>query len=230
MKRFALFILALAGLPLCWAVARSAIDILSMQPNGEGMSIPAGTLGLWAGFGTFLALWLVRFRPVKTYVFGHEMTHAIVGLCFGAKPSNLKVTMKGGSVQLTKSNVWITLSPYFVPFYTILAVIVAAVARLCMGTLPFPPAWMFAVGFTWCFHLCFTIKSLGEEQPDVKEYGRLFSWELIFLFNAAGILIWVSVMSGINPAHLLRTILSRTTGAYGAVYGFVVNLLPERSV
>lgn len=230
MKRLALFLLAIAGLPLCWAVARSAPDILSMAPSGKGFSIPSGTIALWAGFGSFLALWLLRFRPVKTYVFGHEMTHAIVGLFFGARPSNLKVTVKGGSVQLTKSNVWITLAPYFVPFYTVLVVIIAAMARLCMHTLPFQPAWLFAVGFTWCFHVLFTLKSLGEEQPDVREYGRLFSWELIFLLNAAGILIWVAVTSGLNPAALANILASRITEAYGAVNSFAMNLMPAKSV
>ena len=230
MKKFALFLLALALMPLCWAVVMATPGLFSMVPRTQGGLFSAEVLALWAGLGLFLAMWLMRFRPVKTYVFAHEMTHAIVGLFFGARPSNLKVTMKGGSVQLTKSNVWITLAPYFIPFYTVLLVLVAAIVRLSLHRLPCPPAWTFAVGFTWCFHMCFTLKSLGEEQPDVKEYGRLFSWILIFLLNAAGILVWVTVTTDLGYADLWNSLWNRMSSAYLATWNFMVNLLHRLGV
>ena len=130
---------------------------------------------------------------------GHELTHAISGLLFGAKASGLKVGATGGSVRLTKSNFIITLSPYFFPFYTAIVVAAALVTRYCQGALPCRAAWLAAIGFTWSFHLCFTIQSLCERQPDIEEYGKIFSWSLILLMNALGAILWIVCTAKIPP-------------------------------
>ena len=47
------------------------------------------------------------------------------GLLFGARPSDVRVSASGGSVRLSKSNLLITLAPYFFPFYTFVVIVVA---------------------------------------------------------------------------------------------------------
>jgi hypothetical protein len=68
-------------------------------------------------------MWFFLPHPVKTYVVAHELTHALWGLLCGARVSHLRVSEGGGSVRLSKSNIVITLAPYFFPLYTILVIL-----------------------------------------------------------------------------------------------------------
>ena len=46
--------------------------------------------------------------------------------------------------------------------------------------------WLFvAIGFTWTFHLTFTIWMLWNGQTDLIEHGTFFSMMLIYLINFA---------------------------------------------
>ena len=51
--------------------------------------------------------------------------------------------------------------------------------------------WLGAVGFTWSFHIAFTIHTLSERQPDVQEHGRIFSYVVIYTMNVLVIGLWV---------------------------------------
>ena len=179
--------LGLLLLPLCFALCRAFC-----------MIIPASRIsvanGLWfvCGIGAFVACWFLLPRPVKTYVFGHELTHALWGLLFFAKPSRLRVGEKGGSVNLTRTNFLITLAPYFFPFYTFVVIVAALATSLFMDRLPCMPLWIFLIGFTWAFHILFTFETLARRQPDITVYGRTFSWTFIFAANALLILLWLA--------------------------------------
>lgn len=178
---------------------------------------------MFAGLISFLLVWVAVPNPVRLYVLGHELTHAVWGLAFGARVSNLKVGVRGGSVQLTKSNVWITLAPYFFPFWTMIVVCVALAVRAVMHfthpgvPLPVPWLWMFAVGFTWCFHACFTIRSLMQTQPDVQEYGRVFSWTLILVCNILGVLAWIACTTDVSAVALVDKLWHHTVASYEGV-------------
>lgn len=211
------FLLALAALPLAWSVARSLVDMLGSIPAEGRAVVPAGVVAVFAGLVAQLAVWKFLPPPVRAYVFGHELTHALWGLLFGARVSKLRVGASGGSVTLSKSNVWITLAPYFFPFYTAVVALAALVVRCFASPLPLPCAWLFAVGFTWCFHCCFTIRSLLQPQPDIKEYGRLFSYVLIWVFNVAGVAAWIVCTAGIPWTAFARSLLSRAANAYLSV-------------
>lgn len=179
---FLRFIAGVAMLPAAWGAAASVPAVFSAIGD-------AGTAGpvFWAscGFMAFGAAWAVRVRPVRAYVLAHELTHALFGILCGAKVGRLKVAASGGSVALSKSNMLITLSPYFFPFYAVLLSLAALCASLACGALPCPQAWLAGAGFLWGFHLCFTVSSLVVRQPDIQEYGRVFSWTLILAANAA---------------------------------------------
>ena len=145
MARFLRFVFALAALPFAYALALVFVDAFRLMPLSGSGFLPPGAVWLSAGFMLFLVSWVFLPAPVRLYVLGHELTHALWGLAFGAKPSNLKVGLKGGSVMLTKSNVWITLAPYFFPFWTAIVGLVALVVRCFVTPLPCPGAWLFAV-------------------------------------------------------------------------------------
>ncbi len=154
---------------------------------------------------------------VRTYVLGHELTHALWGLVFGAVPTRVRVGERGGSVNLTKTNVVIALAPYFFPFYTFVVIVAALVTFAFVRPLPFLPLWMFLIGFTWAFHVLFTLETLTQRQPDVTLYGRLFSWTFIFLANAMLVLLWLASMTHLGFAEMWRSLAVRVSGAYASV-------------
>ena len=181
------------------------------------------------GMLAFLAVWAFLPAPVWMYVLGHELTHALLGILCGARVSRIKVGVAGGSVQLSKSNMLITLAPYFVPFYTMIVVLVACVVRCFVSPLPAIGVWLFAVGFTWCFHVCFTIRSLMQRQPDIQEYGHLFSYVLILCVNAAFVIVWLVCTAGAPASRAVESLGRRTCSAYLGVYESVRSLpfLPQ---
>ena len=184
---------------------------------GESGGITAESIALVGGMAAFALCWMAVSHPVKTYVLGHELTHAIWGLLFGAMPSKLRVSASGGSVNLTKSNMLITLAPYFFPFYTFLVIVVALITSAFIRPLPCLPLWMFAVGFTWAFHALFTLETLAQRQPDVKLYGRIFSWVFIFLANIALILVFLASTTSLTFVQLGGFLLNRIVDAYVGV-------------
>ena len=216
MANFLRMILGVLLLPMCWGVVRAFCDSV-MASAGESGGITAESIALVGGMAAFALCWMAVSHPVKTYVLGHELTHAIWGLLFGALPSKLRVSASGGSVNLTKSNMLITLAPYFFPFYTFLVIVVALITSAFIRPLPFLPLWMFAVGFTWAFHALFTLETLAQRQPDVKLYGRIFSWVFIFLANVALVLVFLASTTSLTFAQLGGFLLNRVIDAYVGV-------------
>lgn len=206
-------LLGVALLPMCWGVVRAFFDSV-IEAAGESGGVTAESIALLGGMLAFALCWMSVPHPVKTYVLGHELTHAIWGLLFGAVPSRLRVSESGGSVNLTKSNMLITLAPYFFPFYTFVVVVAAIVTYAFIRPLPWLPLWMFMVGFTWAFHVLFTIETLAQRQPDVKLYGRIFSWVFIFLANVALVLVFLAAVTSLSFAQLGGFLVHRVLDAY----------------
>ena len=224
MLRFARFVAAVLSFPFVWALCRTFVDAVCLASGSSKAFFSIESVSLFAGMVSFLLLWKVLPDQTRIYVLGHELTHALWGLAFGARVSNLKVRSTGGSVTLTKSNVWITLAPYFFPFWTAIVALVALLVRVSMHfacpEVPFPAPWlwMFAVGVTWSFHACFTIRSLMERQPDVQEYGRVFSWTFILAGNIVGILVWIVCTTDVSAKVLLSGLLSHVQSAYSSAF------------
>lgn len=216
---FLRWLLGLALLPACWGLTRVLVDAIFIAAGGgDGVSVEA--ISLLAGMAAFALCWTTISHPVRMYVLGHELTHALWGLLFGARPSDVRVSESGGSVNLTKSNFLITLAPYFFPFYTFVVVVVALVASIFVKPLPFLPLWMFLIGFTWAFHILFTLETLTTRQPDVKLYGRIFSWVFIYLVNVAIILVWMAATTRFTFAQFGGLVVERVLSAYMAVGAF----------
>ena len=219
MANFIRMIVGLALLPACWGFSRAFADaMLAAAGAAGGLSVEA--VSLLGGIAAFALAWTTLSHPVKAYVLGHELTHALWGILFGARPSDLKVGANGGSVRLTKSNMLITLAPYFFPFYTFVVIICALATYAFVRPLPFLPLWMFLIGFTWAFHVLFTLETLTHRQPDVKLYGRLFSWAFIFLVNVGIVLAWLAAATPLTFAELGSFLAGRLISAYVGVGSF----------
>jgi hypothetical protein len=122
-----------------------------------------------------MVIYFLLSPSAKAYIWGHELTHAFWGLLCGARVQNIRVAENGGSVQLSKSSLLITLSPYFFPFYTMLVLLIRLVCGwIWPGSVP-EWVWLFLGGATWGFHCTFTVNSLLMHQPDMKEYIKCLS-------------------------------------------------------
>lgn len=182
------FLTGLLLLPLCVAASRTLV--LLVRPLAAAAD-PSGALGLGAGFGLWVFVYFTLPRPMWTYVLGHELTHALWSFLLGGGFSDLNVGERGGSVIVSKSGVWVTLAPYFFPFYTILAIGAYGACSLFADQTAWRPLWLGLVGLTWGFHLTFTLSLLTVRQTDIHEHGRLFSYALIYLMNVLGVALWI---------------------------------------
>ncbi|MCL2104231.1 MAG: hypothetical protein FWH21_04150 [Kiritimatiellaeota bacterium] len=213
MTRFLKFLSGILLLPLCAAVTLAIADVLR---NAHGRYIELACL--LAGYFVWLLCWFVLPQPIRVYILGHELTHALWAMLFGGRAKNLRVSAKGGSVRVTKSNVLITLAPYFFPFYTIVLIVIRVLLGFFFDLNPYAAVWLFLVGFTWSFHFTFTLQSLTVRQPDIQEHGRLFSYVLIYLLNILGIGLWVVCTTSVTVGHFTNTLASHVADAYLAVW------------
>ena len=183
--RLAKFVFGLALLPVCVALTMTlwrALCILAQSPTRLPMLPAFATV---AGIAIWALIWLLLPPFTRTYILGHELTHAFWSVLFGGRASRLRVTPHGGSVRVTRNNVWVTLSPYFFPLYTFaVALLWMLSAWLFPAVQPYSPVFLFWIGLTWSFHFTFTIRFLTVGQPDIREHGRLFSLTLIYALNA----------------------------------------------
>ena len=214
------FLVGVGLLPLCAAASLALYDMLLALPGDALKSLSA--LWFYGGFLFWVILFISLPRPTKSYVLAHELTHALWGLLMGARVHKVKVGESGGSVTLSKSNVWITLAPYFFPFYTALAAAVFFLLRMKWPMQPYLPFWAAVLGFTWAYHLTFTLAILQLRQPDIHEHGRLFSYSLIYLMNLLTVALALAVVAPLDARTLGGILLShgrecyQTAGHWGA--------------
>lgn len=209
-------LLGVALLPLCWSLLVVLWRVLCIA-TGEENAFSDETIALLSGMSVFTLAWFVMSHPIRTYVLGHELTHALWGLFFGAKPSDMRVGVTGGSVKLTKNNFLITLAPYFFPFYTFVVIVIALITYAFVRPLPYLPAWLFFIGFTWAFHILFTFDSLSHRQPDVKLYGRIFSWTVILIGNILMVLVWLAATTSVSFRQLGDLCSDSIVNSYSAI-------------
>lgn len=140
------------------------------------------------------------------YVFGHELTHVVfIYLCGGKVFGDIRVSVTGGHVLTNKSNWLISLSPYFVPFYTVIVGTGFLVASLLVDLgatheiagLLFQPLYLFyaLIGFTWSLHIFYTMTMLMKDQPDLHMNGTLVSLLVIYLVNSIVVISFVTFAS-----------------------------------
>jgi len=219
------FLAGLALLPMCIAATRAVLDAVNAAGSSSAF-FAAETTALAGGYALWLMLWFFLPRPARSYILAHELTHALWAVLFGARVSNIRVSERGGSVSLSKTNLWITLSPYFFPFYTFIVMAAWLLTGLMVDPVPFRPLWFFLIGFTWSFHACFTLNSLLITQPDIQSYGRIFSYVLIYLINLILIAAWLIFSTAASAASVYESFAAHTGSIYTLLYdhtAWVVN-------
>jgi hypothetical protein len=211
------FLIGILLLPPCYVAARTLGDLMmTLRPNSlQEVSFEAWSL--LGGFGFWLVFWFAMPKPVRAYVLGHELTHALWALLMGARVSRLKVSGRGGSVQLTKTNFLITLAPYFFPFYTVCVILGYGIVLLFVDLGLYQPFWLALIGLSWGFHATFTVTALLQRQTDIEANGHLFSYAIIFLFNVLGLCLWIVIVASPTGEQFETALRSHATAVGAAV-------------
>jgi len=185
-QRFQSWAKALALLPFILVtvltLVQSAHDEAFMHQFWRSQELLFFSIGVFLMLGWF---WSRLFTDtfLLLYVLGHELTHALfVYLSFG-RISDLKVSTSGGYILTNKSNLLIALSPYFIPFWSL---VVLSISGFVVAIKPIPHGGdilLLLLGGTWCFHIVWTLWMIPRDQPDLQEHGRFYSAMIIILAN-----------------------------------------------
>lgn len=185
-------IVGLLLVPFCVGAVRALAHVLAQTGQADT---------IWVAFGGGAACWLVIFftlpKPMRLYVLGHELTHALSTLAFGGKVKKFKVGSEGGHVVVTKNNFVIALAPYFVPLYVVLIVCGFVLGHVLWGWNHLLVWFHLLVGAAYAFHVTLTCHILQTRQSDITSQGYLFSAVIIFLGNISVLLVGIPLLTGI---------------------------------
>ncbi len=117
------------------------------------------------------------------YVLGHELTHVLAVLMSFGKVSAFRVGVDGGHIQTNKSNLFIALSPYFLPLWALLWAGLYSLLNWFWPSSEWRAILYGGVGFWWAFHLYWTGWIIPRDQPDLQENGTFFSLMIVYLAN-----------------------------------------------
>ncbi|NQT06008.1 MAG: hypothetical protein HQ575_00540 [Candidatus Omnitrophica bacterium] len=131
----------------------------------------------------YVVIHLFIFKPMYIYTVGHELMHAIATWICGGGVKSIQASKEGGQVETTKSNFFISLSPYFIPLYTVILVFLYFVIPFFIKIPGLKTIFFFLTGVTLSLHLIFTAEVLKIKQPDLINTGYLFSVVLIYIVN-----------------------------------------------
>lgn len=201
-------------LPVGVAVTKTVLSLMATLGAVSGLTHSLPVLAVGVGVLLWGVIFYVLPRPVRTYVLAHELTHALWGSIFGAHVSSLRVSKTGGSVMVSEVNWFVALAPYFFPLYTILVMIGYYLLALFVDLRRWELLWFGLIGLTLGFHWAFTLESLAQSQSDIRRYGRLFSYTLIYVLNLLGIGLMLVLVSPVSLDLLVGRLIRDCAGIY----------------
>jgi len=211
-------ITALLILPLVAGLGIGLFNvILNLGENVTQQAVP-----FWIGAISYFLFQVILARPVRTYIFGHELTHALAGLLSGARLKKFKVSTSGGSVVLTKTNIFITLAPYFIPIYTVFLILVYWIAGKFWPLEEYHAVFLFFSGSTLAFHFGLTHFALMQGQSDLKQFGVFFSGVFILLVNC---IVMIALLKFLFPHEVwLKGYFIDSWKTTSAIAGHVIDI------
>jgi hypothetical protein len=207
------FIFAVLLLPFCIGAAKALGRTLSFTGRAETIWI-----AVLAGAGCWMAVFLLLPKPMRIYVFGHELTHALWTWLFGGRVKKFKVSARGGYVVTTKTNFLIALAPYFFPVYVAIVLGVFAVGHLLWNWRQYFVLCHLLIGSAYAFHVTLTFHILKTRQTDITSQGYLFSMVVIFLGNVLVLLIGIPLLTAeISIGSALKWWWQESIAAYSSL-------------
>ncbi|MBI4803259.1 MAG: hypothetical protein HY796_12125 [Elusimicrobia bacterium] len=142
--------------------------------------------GLATSFGPKARLQRARRWQGCFYVLAHELSHALAALLSGVRVKKIAVKKTGGFVMMNATSPFISLAPYFIPFYALAAGLLYGLTSFFLDMTPYRPFFTALAGFFLAFHLLNTLDILaGPAQSDLKKAGGVFfSFALVTLLNS----------------------------------------------
>lgn len=153
------------------------------------------------GIGAYLVLGLF-FRKNRKWLqtFSHELTHTLVGMLYFRKIHSFTAERGEGVMSYTPSRynigaVMISLSPYFLPIFTIFLLLIR---HMIAGDSVY--IFDILIGFTFAFHLGCFIAQTGSYQTDLQKHGLFFSYLVIATWLTLNVsLVVLSIYSNLFP-------------------------------
>lgn len=131
------------------------------------------------GFAVYCIAWWFMFRRAAWgswfSTLEHELTHAIVALITFHPVKSIRASWnRGGSMSYYGKGNWlITLSPYFFPTLSVLAILLLSLSGIDVK-------WSGAlIGVTLAYNITSTCRETHSGQTDLRETGFLFSWTFL---------------------------------------------------
>ena len=217
-----------ALLPACFGAGKTLVV------TAQGISFTAGA-GVWflAGAAVYLVVHLALWKPLRVYIFGHELVHALSALLCGGSVAGMRVNKTSGAVNVSKVNAFIALSPYVVPIYAVFAAVGWLFARYVLKWNVPSTVLLFLLGFCMMFHLVLTLYAVSVGQSDFQVAGWLLSLTLVFIANC-GLLVGLFLVlfpSGMTPGRAAAIFAESAAQAYTFVWRSAVSgwrMLTER--
>jgi hypothetical protein len=123
----------------------------------------------------FLKKWLDFLHTLQ-----HELVHHAVAGCFGGTPESMEVDGQGGAAGTTKDNFIVRISPYVLPFFSLIILGISYLLEVEYRPVAFILAGLFYGNF---IRRSFSLLHI---QPDIqKSGGRLITYPFIFIANVA---------------------------------------------
>lgn len=169
-------IISILLLPLIYFYGVHLIELV----GAVSLSHPHQSAFIYTLAGSALVFFLILRGGSYFALFEHELTHNLFGLLTFQKPVGFHVERgRGGYFQYQgKGNVLMTLAPYF--FLTL-----SFIALLFYGVLKaeYHQYFFMALGLFTGYHTSSTLKETRLSQPDIRQYGALFSFIVIIFGN-----------------------------------------------
>lgn len=227
-------VLAVLAIPACAGFGSALYDHTFTFGTKARIAIfgwPEEFVWFATGAALFTAMAVLLIRPVVTYVFAHELTHAMATwVCLG-KVSNLRASVHGGEVTTSKTNTLIRLAPYCVPLYAILIAVVYLALNAWWRTISdYHYLHAAALGFSYAFHVGFTLYCLRRDQPDLKSDGWLFSMIVIYMTNLLFLAALLGLVTSGNANGAFDALIDVARGGLersGTAYSNIVRAMAD---
>lgn len=150
------------------------------------------------------------------YVLGHELTHWLAAKLFLRRTGPLSVGLRGGCVPVERPNLFIVLSPYMFPLFSLIWIGLYGFLLIFRPHPGLPLICVFygGVGLTYAYHVVMTSVALWRVQQDLKLYGPTFSLAVIVFGNAA-VLFTALVIAGRHWETALPALLNNCRLLWG---------------
>ena len=189
-KRWAGVLLGTLLLPWLIGYTEAFVAFLASIPT-----LTSAQMAFLVGVTSYLAWHTMVGKPMRVYVFGHELMHAVAVWLSGGQVKAFKVSAKGGHVASTKTNFVIALAPYLIPVFSVVAAFGYVIVGWFLDVQPYARWFYGGLGATLAFHLVFTVEFVKTDQPDLAQGGRIISLAVIYWVNLAFVALAVSLVT-----------------------------------